>query len=200
MRSDERKVEPDSVLAQLIFSQFRNFGLTPAGIWEILFPVPDLFWFVAHTKPRREKKLLEYCQQQSISATLPTYNSAHKYRGKTVVFKKPLFPGYVFLQMDSDRKLSVRQNDHVANLLEVFDQEIFRQQLDSILTALETNLEVRLVPSIGEGMRVRIKSGPLHGLEGWVEKRYGMTMVLLRLDFINQAAAVKIDADLLVPT
>lgn len=47
---------------------------------------------------------------------------------------------------------------------------------------------------------MRIKAGPLQGLEGWVEKRYGMTTVLLRLDFINQAAAVKIDADLLLPS
>jgi hypothetical protein len=49
-------------------------------------------------------------------------------------------------------------------------------------------------------MHVRIKGGPLQGLEGWVEKRYGMTTVLLRLDFINQAAAVKIDADMLAPS
>ena len=55
-------------------------------------------------------------------------------------------------------------------------------------------------PSIGEGMRVRIRSGPLQGLEGWVERRYGITTVLLRLDFINRAAAVKIDADQLTPT
>jgi hypothetical protein len=48
-------------------------------------------------------------------------------------------------------------------------------------------------------MRVRIKSGPLQGVEGWVEKRYGMTTVLLRLDFISQAAAVQMDADLLDP-
>ena len=181
-------------------SQGATIGLTPPPFYEILCRVPDLFWFVAHTKPRREKKLLEYCQQQSIAATLPTYNSAHKYRGKTVVFKKPLFPGYVFLQLEPGQGHSVRQNDHVANLLEVFDQDTFRRQLDDILTALETDLEVRLVPSIGEGTRVRIKSGPLQGLEGWVEKRHGMTRVLLRLDFINQAAAVTIDADLLVPT
>jgi len=54
-----------------------------------------------------------------------------------------------------------------------------------------------LAPSIGEGMRVRIKGGPLQGVEGWVEKRHGMTTVLLRLDFISQAAAVKLDAELL---
>ena len=160
----------------------------------------DARWFVAHTKPRREKKLVEYCQRQGIAATLPCYNSAHKYRGKTVVFQKPLFPGYVFLQLVSDQKDSVRQSDHVANLLDVFDQETFYQQLKDILLALDTDLDVRLAPAIGEGMRVRIRSGPLQGMEGWVEQRYGMTTVLLRLDFINQAAAVKVAADMLDPS
>lgn len=160
--------------------------------------MPDKLWFVAHTRPRREKKLLDYCQQQKIDATLPCYDSAHKYRGKTVVFRKPLFPGYVFLRLGVGQGGPVRQNDHVANLLEVFDQETFERQLKDILVALEANVGVRLAPSIGEGTRVRIKSGPLEGLEGWVEQRYGMSTVLLRLDFINQAAAIKVDADMLM--
>ena len=160
----------------------------------------EALWFVAHTKPRREKKLVEYCQRNGIAATLPCYNSAHKYRGKTVVFQKPLFPGYVFLQLVLAQKDSVHQSDHVANLLDVFDQETFYQQLKDILLALDTDLDVRLAPAIGEGMRVRIRSGPLQGMEGWVEQRYGMTTVLLRLDFINQAAAVKVAADMLDPS
>jgi transcription antitermination factor NusG len=159
--------------------------------------VSELKWFVAHTKPRREKKLVNYCQRQGIAVTLPCYDSAHKYRGKTVVFRKPLFPGYVFLQLETGQRDAARQNDHVANLLEVFDQETFYLQLKDILLALESDLEVRLAPAIGEGMRVRIKSGPLRGLEGWVEQRYGRATVLLRLDFINQAAAVKLEADIL---
>jgi transcriptional antiterminator RfaH len=159
----------------------------------------ELHWFVAHTRPRREKKVVEHCQRQHIAVTLPCYDSAHKYRGKTVVFRKPLFPGYVFLQLEPAKKDSVRQSDHVANLLEVFDQQTFQRQLQDILLALDSKVGVRLAPAIGEGMRVRIKAGPLQGIEGWVERRSGMTTVMLRLDFINQAAAVKIDADSLEP-
>jgi transcription antitermination factor NusG len=157
----------------------------------------ELLWFVAHTRPRREKKLVEHCRRNGIAATLPCCKTVHKYRGKTVVFQKPVFPGYVFLQLEGEHRNLVRQNDHVANLLEVFDQQTFGRQLEDILLALESDLEVRLAPAIGEGMRVRIKSGPLRGVEGWVEQRYGRAMVLLRLDFISQAAAVKLDADLL---
>ena len=115
------------------------------------------------------------------------------------MFQKPLFPGYVFLQLEPAKKDCVRQSDHVANLIEVFDQETFQRQLQDILLALESKVGVRLAPAIGEGTRVRIKTGPLQGIEGWVERRSGMTTVLLRLDFINQAAAVKVDADALEP-
>ena len=159
-----------------------------------LFGVSQLLWYVAHPRPRCEKKLLQYCQRNALNAHLPCYHSAHKYRGKTVVFNKPLFPGYVFLQIPGENRGLVLQSDYLANLLEVFDQALFVRQLEEVMRALETDLEIRLAPNIGEGMRVKIKTGPLRGVDGWVEKRYGVNTVLLRLDFIGQAAAVKLEA------
>jgi transcription antitermination factor NusG len=156
--------------------------------------VNQLLWHVAHTRPRCEKKLLKYCEREKLDARLLCHQSVHKYRGKTVAFKKPLFPGYVFLLIPAGKRGAVLQSDHLANLLEVADQELFVRQLDEVMRALETNLEIRLAPTIGEGMRVKIKNGPLRGIEGWVEKRHGMTTVLLRLDFIGQAAAVNLEA------
>jgi transcriptional antiterminator RfaH len=160
----------------------------------MLMAVSQLLWYVAHTRPRREKKLLQYCERETLAARLLCYSSAHKYRGKTVVFKKPLFPGYVFIHIPAAQRGLLLQSDHLANLLEVSDQALFIRQLDEVSRALDTDLEIRLAPTIGEGMRVKIKSGPLRGVEGWVEKRHGMNTVLLRLDFISQAAAVKLDA------
>jgi transcription antitermination factor NusG len=188
--------EPSNIL-HLYFESLMNGGPSNGSVGPRVDEKPGLRWFVAHVRPRREKKLVDFCLRHSIATTLPCYDSAHKYRGKTVVFRKPLFPGYVFLQLTQTEKISVEQNEHVANLLEVFDQPTFQRQLGDILAALEANVGVRLAPALGEGMKVRIKGGPLQGIEGWVEKRYGMTTVFLRLDFINQAAAVKLDADLL---
>lgn len=156
-------------------------------------------WVVAHTRPRCEKKLKQYCDREGVEATLPLLPSAHRYRGKVVVFHKPLFPGYVFLRPTPDQHRLLRSNDYVANLLDVFDQELFEHQLNEILFALQSGCEVRLAPRIGKGTRVVIKSGPLRGLEGWVEERYGPNVVLLRLDFIGQAAAVKLDVCELEP-
>jgi hypothetical protein len=64
---------------------------------------------------------------------------------------------------------------------------------DILLTPKE-KLGVCLTPAIGEVTRGRLKGGPPGGIEIWVEYRYGRATVLLRLDFISQAAAFKIDA------
>jgi transcription antitermination factor NusG len=159
----------------------------------------ELSWFVAHTRPRCEKKLLQYCEREGLAATLPCYRAAHKYSGKTVVFEKPLFPGYLFLRILGEQRGKIQRSDYVARVLEVSDQAQFAQQLEDVLRALETDCEIRLAPVIGEGMRVKIKAGPLRGMEAWVEKRHGMNTVLLRLDFIGQAAAVKVEATDLEP-
>lgn len=154
-----------------------------------------LEWFVAHTRPRCEKKLEQYCRREGFPATLPLYRSVKEYRGKTEVFLKPFFPGYVFLRLLKRQRQKVFQSDYVANLLEVPDQAEFEAQLEDILFALDQEVEVRLEPTIGPGTRVRIKRGPLMGMEAWVQSRKGMTEVLLRLDFIGQAAAVKVSAE-----
>lgn len=129
-----------------------------------------------------------------MATTLPCYSSRHRYRGKTVVFEKPLFPGYVFLETEAGQHDKLVQSDYIARLLKVHDQQLFVAQLADILSAIQAGLEIRLVPEIGEGARVKIKSGALAGVEGWVERRFGSETVLLRLDFIGQAAAVKLGA------
>jgi transcriptional antiterminator RfaH len=154
----------------------------------------DLLWYVAHTRPRCEKKLAEYCQRQGFNVTLPCYRSVKKYNRKTAIFEKPLFPNYVFLRLEPNQRQKVFQSDYIANLLEVTDQELFQRQLGDILLSLETETEVLLAPQITVGARVKITSGPLRGLEGFVENRSGVTYVNLRLDFIGQAVAVKVEA------
>lgn len=154
----------------------------------------ELPWFVAHTRPRCEKRLVEYCEREGVVASLPLYQQVRKYQRKTVSTEKPLFPGYVFLRLHKEQRQTVYQSDYVANLLNVPDQETFEAQLADIFQALETDYQVFLAPEIKTGSRVKIKSGPLRGLEGFVEERTGVVEVYLRLDFIQQAAAVRIDA------
>lgn len=86
-------------------------------------------WYVAHTRPRCEKKLVAWCGRAEHASELPTYVSVRKYRGKEATFHKPLFPGYVFLRLSIQGKREVMQSDYVANLLVPPDQVEFEAQL-----------------------------------------------------------------------
>jgi transcriptional antiterminator RfaH len=154
-----------------------------------------VLWYVAHTRPRAEKKVAQFGEEKGFETRLPLYRSAKKYRGKNLVFLKPLFPGYVFLRFERRQRATVQQNRHVANLLDVPDQAEFESQLADIFFALDAGVEIYVAPEIKPGLRVRIKSGPLRGMDAWVESRDKMSDVHLRLDFIGQAAVVKMQAD-----
>lgn len=154
----------------------------------------ELAWYVAHTRPRCEKKVAEYCRREGFAVTLPLYKSVKKYPGKVVTFEKPLFPNYLFLRLQPHQRKKVFQNDCVAGLLDVPDQKTFQEQLDAILVALETEYEICSMPHISAGRKVKIISGPLRGMDGYVEERQGKALVLLRLDFIGKAAGIRVDA------
>lgn len=104
------------------------------------------------------KKLAAYCRLEGIEPTLPCYISVKKYDRKVVKFKKPLFPNYLFLRLLPDQRKTVYQSDYVANLLEVFDQKTFEEQLQDILRTLDLDIEVQAEPQITEGRIVQIKS------------------------------------------
>ena len=157
--------------------------------------VDESIWYVAHTRPRCEKKLRQWCQREDFMSHLPTFMSVRKYSRKEVTFHKPLFPGYLFLSLSPQNARKVVQSDYVANLLKPPDQQEFETQLHDILKAVETMEEIWLAPTISPGTRVLIKKGPLAGMEAWVEKRSGPGTALLRLDFIGQAAAVGVSVE-----
>jgi transcription antitermination factor NusG len=157
-------------------------------------PAAEFAWYVVHTRPRCEKKLAEYCEREGFEVTLPLFKSIKKYPGKSVTFEKPLFANYVFVRLLPHQRKKVYQSDYVANLLDVPDQITFQEQLDAILTALETDYEICALPHINVGKRVKIKTGALRGMEGYVEERQGKLLVLLRLEFISQSAGVRVDA------
>lgn len=154
----------------------------------------ELAWYVAHSRPRCEKKIAEFAEREGLHVTLPLFKSTKKYSGKVVTFEKPLFPNYVFLRFLPHQRKKVLQNNYVSNVLDVPDQKTFEEQLEAILTALETEYEICALPHISAGKKVKIKAGALRGMEGYVEERMGKLLVLLRLDFIGQSAGIRVEA------
>lgn len=157
-------------------------------------------WHVAYTRPRREKKLADFCRREGLFVELPCVKSLKKYERKSVEFEKPLFPGYVFFRSSLHQIHRVYQNEHTANVLKVFDQTQFERQLGEILSALNTGCIMWAADAISIGKAVRIRGGPLSGLSGRIVTMHaGSATLCLRLDFIGQGALVSVDASNVEP-
>ncbi|MDI9401878.1 MAG: transcription termination/antitermination NusG family protein [Verrucomicrobiota bacterium] len=153
------------------------------------------FWCVAHVKPRCEKKLAKYCEDWKVDYILPLYKSLKTYPTKRVVFYKPYFPGYIFINTPLENHQMLKKSQHLARLIQVVDQELFAKQLVSVLLAITSDAELLPASKIKPGILVRIKRGVLRGVEGLVEERRGVCRVCLSLDFIGQGVIMEVDAD-----
>jgi transcriptional antiterminator RfaH len=91
------------------------------------------------------------------------------------------------------------KTNRVSRLLPVGDPDrlLFdlRQLRQLIASGAPLTVESRLEP----GDQVRVRHGPLAGLEGTVLTRRGKTRLLIAVDFLKQGASVEIDDFLLEP-
>lgn len=156
-------------------------------------------WVVLHVRPRCEKKAVNVCEQEDIAAYLPLRKKVHRYGRREHSFMSPLFPGYVFCIVDPDAKGFLRQNQYVANLLEVAEQQKLVRQLQQIERALAANDAVQVLPYLESGKLVRVTAGSLKGLEGIIQRVKGKTRVVISVDMIQQSVAIEVDAAMLTP-
>lgn len=152
-------------------------------------------WFAIYTRPRHEKKVAGYLNEKGIDVFLPlrTVISRWKDRRKEVQF--PLFGGYVFVHTSPDYRLPVLRTPGVVQFVsrEGTPVAIPEDQIQAVRQLVESGLHYDPYPYVKEGMRVRIKRGPLKGVEGIVLSKRKKHLLVLSVDLIQQSAALEID-------
>ena len=176
---------------------------TALGAAEDVLVVPpegsDCRWVCLHTRPKREKKLYDACQDLGVNAYLPLRVSVKTYAKSRAMSRVPYFSGYVFVCGSPFNLSDLFCSGHVANVLEPDNQEKLVRDLRQVEQALQVSQGLETYPYIKRGRRVRIKRGPFRGVEGIVSKRRSKFRVVLNVDFIQKALAVEVDADAVEP-
>jgi transcription antitermination factor NusG len=157
-------------------------------------------WWVAYTKPRFEKAFAWSLYNHGIGYFLPMREKITFSGGRKRRVLAPMFSSYVFLcGTDEDRYTALTTN-RVCQTIEVADQECLIDELLSIERALLSRAVVDNYPRLPVGVRCRIISGPMMGLEGVVIRREdARARMVLEVTILGQGAVVEIDADLIEP-
>ena len=171
----------------------------PAGVAkfeEAALSVECPAWFAVFTSSRHEKRVSQHFTQQRIESFLPLYSEIHRWTNRRKVsVQLPLFPNYVFVRIASRQRGRVLQ---VPGVLSIVGRGYEPTPLpDFEVEALRSGLHLRNFephPYLVVGERVRIKKGPLEGMEGFLLRKKNNLRVVLTVASIKQSVAVEVDA------
>lgn len=154
-------------------------------------------WWVVHTKPRQEKSLARDLFKHKIPYYLPQVPRTSVVRGRKQTSYAPVFPSYAFIfATDLDRHADMKIN-RIANWIRVANPAELTRQLFSLSRLVEGGAPLTVESRLTAGDRVRVKSGPLAGVEGTVVARRRKCRLIVAISLIQQGVSVEIDDHLL---
>lgn len=160
--------------------------------------VPSGRWLVLYTLARREKDLMRKLEAAEVPFYAPLI--ARRLRspgGRTRTSYVPLFPGYVFCRADEEQRRTALATNCVARWISAGDERMLVDDLRAIKRLVDTEQPLTPEARLEPGQPVRVRSGPLTGIEGVVVKRRGTERLVVAVRFLNQGASIELeDVDL----
>jgi len=156
-------------------------------------------WFVFYTKARQEKAFARQLVSMDIPFFLPLVPKENLIRGKKVTSLIPVFGGYIFLFVSEEERVKALTTNRISTILEVEDQDQLAYDLSNVQQLINADAPLTVERRLVAGQQVRIKAGPMEGLEGVVEKRRGQSVLYVAVTMLQQCATIEIDDYLLEP-
>src|SRR5258708_33481472 len=153
----------------------------------------EQIWFAAYTCANHEKRVVEHFEARAVEHFLPLYASVRRWKDRRVQLELPLFPGYVFVRIAVGARLRVLEVPGVVRLVG-FNGETYPLsdgEIESLRKGIMNGSRIEPHPYLSVGARVRIKSGPLAGVEGSLVREKNADRAVLSPDLIARSAAVE---------
>lgn len=159
-------------------------------------------WYALYVNSRAEKKVMEGLLKKNIEAYVPLVKNIKQWSDRKKMVEEPLFTGYVFVKINALKNQEVLQTKgvvnfvrHLGQMASIRDIEIDRlKQIVNLGYHIETNFNTQ---EYKLGDRVKIHSGPLKGIEGFVLENNQERFIELVLEGIGQNIKVKLKEELL---
>ena len=155
-------------------------------------------WYVLQTKPRAEKKVAQWLGFYKFFCHLPLTMHIRKVPGRRKTKSLlPLFPGYVFSKLTPEERVTMLKTNLIVKTISVQHPRQMIHQLRQIKKATRRTSDVKVTHNFQKGQLVRIKSGVMRGLEGYVKRDGPNATLCINVDILASTVEVAISpADL----
>ena len=125
-------------------------------------------WYAVMAKPRQEQSSTSLLEQTGIETYYPEVNECFTVKGRRCVRRSGLFPGYFFARFDYGKQNRTVSYCRGVRKIVTFGHapaEVESDLLDDIRRGLSQQ-DLISMPRFTHGEVVRIRHGPLAGVEG----------------------------------
>lgn len=163
--------------------------------------IDNLLWYALRTKSRHEKLVRDQLNKQGIEPLLPTVKRLSQWKDRKKEIEVPLFSGYCFVRFSQLEKTPVRK---IVGVVEIVGsgsrpEPIPEEEIDGLRRLMTSVLPYDPHPYLHEGMKVEVVRGPLQGAHGILLRKEKRHRLVVGVRLIQQAAAVEIDVNDVVP-
>lgn len=128
-------------------------------------------WYVVYTRPRWEKKVASLLAEKGIPHYCPLNKVQKQWSDRKKVVMEPLFKGYVFVQVNEQKKWDIRLVDGILNYVYWLGKPaiVREEEIDTIKKFLQEFNDVEVVnASLDTHDTVLVKQGVLMNYKGIV--------------------------------
>jgi transcription termination/antitermination protein NusG len=164
-------------------------------------PNIDVNWFALTVRPQHEKAVAEQLSAHALEAYVPLYRSRRRWSDRVKTIELPLFPRYVFSRFAFENRLKVIGIPSVTSIVGFggTPSPISQDEIDLVKLLARQDLPISPWPFLRVGERVRVRQGPLLGVEGILVREKACYRVVVNIEMLNRAVAVELERDLLEP-
>ena len=154
-------------------------------------------WHALYTAPRHEKSVADQLNRRGISCFLPVYRSTRRWKDRRKELAMVLFPGYVFVRVVPQDRVQVLQLRGVVRLVTFNGRPVAlpEQEIELLRSRLSGARAMEPHPYLRVGKRIRVRRGPLQGLEGIIVRVKDRCRLVFSIDLIMRSVAVEVDED-----
>ena len=168
---------------------------TQSSAAPLIDPYSEPKWYAVYTCARHEKRVAAQMELRQLHPFLPVYRALHRWKDRQKQVELALFPSYVFIRLALRDRLRVLEIPGVVSFVTAQGKPapLPEHEIEPFLRGATANLKIEPHPYLQAGRRVRLRSGPLAGLEGTLLRRKEGLRLVVSVEMLMRAVAVEVD-------
>jgi transcription antitermination factor NusG len=153
-------------------------------------------WYAVCTRHQHEKTAAKILEYKEFEVFLPVYKARRRWQDRVKEVSVPLFPGYLFVKAGREGCLPILTTPGVSSIISCGGQPstIPFSEIEGIRRIVQSTLRVEPHPFLRCGDRVRVKYGPIAGVEGILLRKKNVARLVISVEMLGKSAAVEVDA------